>query len=52
MVGFSHFQYYGQWYEITKFHASFEAGQRCNSARYYPKDNGHFGVFNYGIDSQ
>ncbi|XP_053401113.1 apolipoprotein D-like [Mercenaria mercenaria] len=44
-------KYFGKWYEIAKFYTSFETGQKCNTATYTPKVNGHFTVYNTGLDS-
>ena len=41
-------QYLGVWYEAYKFPDIFELGQRCVSANYTLKDNGHIRVDNIG----
>ncbi|XP_077998660.1 apolipoprotein D-like [Glandiceps talaboti] len=41
--------YLGRWYEIEKFPASFEDGQRCITATYSLKDNGRILVDNRGV---
>ncbi|XP_070560541.1 apolipoprotein D-like [Ptychodera flava] len=42
--------YLGIWYEIEKFPASFERGQKCIQATYELKDTGHIQVTNEGIN--
>ncbi|XP_076447038.1 apolipoprotein D-like [Babylonia areolata] len=41
-------KYLGQWLEIYAFPASFESGQRCVTANYTLKGNGHIMVNNQG----
>ena len=41
-------QYLGVWYEVYKFPDIFELGQRCVSANYTLKDDGHIRVDNIG----
>ncbi|CAG2252903.1 APOD [Mytilus edulis] len=40
--------YLGDWYEIYKFKANFENGQKCAHANYLLKDDGHIRVNNSG----
>ncbi|XP_070560540.1 apolipoprotein D-like [Ptychodera flava] len=42
--------YLGTWYEIEKFPARFERGQKCIQATYELEDTGHIRVTNEGID--
>ncbi|KAK7480771.1 hypothetical protein BaRGS_00028032 [Batillaria attramentaria] len=41
-------RYLGDWYEIYRFPAFFERGQKCVTAHYRLKDNGHIHVLNSG----
>ncbi|VDI60208.1 apolipoprotein D and lipocalin family protein [Mytilus galloprovincialis] len=41
-------KYLGDWYEIYKFKANFENGQKCAHANYLLKDDGHIRVNNSG----
>ncbi|XP_076109224.1 apolipoprotein D-like [Mytilus galloprovincialis] len=44
-------QYLGNWYEIYKFWAIFEVGQKCVGANYQMKNDSHIRVDNSGIRS-
>ncbi|XP_052713093.1 apolipoprotein D-like [Crassostrea angulata] len=44
-------KYLGTWYEIYKFKANFEGNQKCVSANYQLKSDGHIRVDNIGIEN-
>lgn len=46
------FQYIGKWYEYERFFFVTEYNDKCVSANYTLKDNGHVKVFNQGVNKE